>query len=282
MDGGQRTVMAVGVLCSGLFAMTQLSYATALLPETVGEAYDLHTEQPLYSETHCVSDDYTMREVIYRNGDEALIAYKELNYETGQTTPAFVQHNINTSDSVAVAMQQGKIVMTFTNSDSAADRVVTKKPGADMPLVVDAGFDAFVKDNWDSLLAGETKRFQFPFASREMLVELEIATTGCTYDSQTDQCFVLELDNWFLKMLAAPIELGYDRDLRRLTRFRGVSNIRAADGGGLEVDIHYRYSEMANMDCAREEESAILRAITALDSHVGVERPSFILASQEN
>jgi hypothetical protein len=270
------------LLAAGVMMMVQQSHAAALKAETVGQAYDIATAQPLYSETHCVSDDAAVREVIYRDRDEALIAFKELSYETGPTTPAFVQHNINTQDSVAVEMRQGEIIMTFAESDLRSPRVVAKTPGAGVPLVVDAGFDAFVKDNWESLLAGERKRFQFPFAARETVVELQIASASCTYESETDQCFTLELGNWFFKMLAAPIELGYDSELRRLSRFRGVSNITDADGGGMVVDIRYRYSDVASVDCAPDELSAILAAMTVEDVPAGVGRSLFALAPQEN
>lgn len=253
-----------------LLAMVQRAQAAALVVETVGEAHDLDTGLPLYSETHCVSEDAAVREVSFRDGDDALIAFKTLHYGTGPTTPAFVQQNINTQDSVAIAIEQGEIVMTFAAAAAASgavesgqagsDRVVARQPDADLPLVVDAGFDGFVKTHWESLLAGESQRFQFPLAARETLLELQISSANCGYESQTDQCFTLEPGNWLLKMLAEPIELGYDRQLRRLTRFRGVSNISAADGGRLEVDIRYRYSDLAAVDCARDGLSAILDA----------------------
>jgi len=232
--------------------LAQSAHATGLAAETIGYAYDINSEQLLYSESHCVSADAMVREVIYRDSSDGLIALKELSYDTGPTTPGFVQRNINTSDSVAVELRQGEVVMSFVGSGAAAARVVTKKPDAGVPLVVDAGFDAFVKANWESLLAGESKHFQFPFAARETLVELQIASATCSYEREADQCFTLELNNWLFRMLADPIELGYDSDLRRLTRFRGTSNITDAEGDGMVVDIHYQYTDVASIDCANE------------------------------
>jgi hypothetical protein len=226
--------------------------ASQLKVETIGYAYDLDSEQLLYSETHCVSDDALMREVAYRDSQNALIAFKALNYNAGPTLPEFMQNNINTSDSVKVELRQGDVVMTFADALTEAVRQETKKPDSQVPLVVDAGFDAFVKANWDDLLAGSSKAFQFPFAAREMLVDLKIAGAPCSYESESDQCFTLELDNWLLKVLADPIELGYDRAERRLTRFRGASNITDAEGEGMLVDIRYRYTDIGSVDCATE------------------------------
>ena len=125
-------------------------------------------------------------------------------------------------------------------------------PSADSPLVIDAGFDAFVTANWDSLVAGRDKRFQFPVAARETLVDLRIESAQCSYDTQTDQCFRLEVDNWLLSMLVDSIELGYDTGLRRLTRFRGVSNISDGSGAGQVVDIHYKYRDLADLQCSEK------------------------------
>ena len=45
-------------------------------------------------------------------------------------------------------------------------------------------------------------------------------------------------------MVVKPIELGYDPELRRLTRFRGLSNIGDENGNGLVVDIKYDYQDI--------------------------------------
>ena len=81
-----------------------------------------------------------------------------------------------------------------------------------------------------ALLAGQGMRFQFPFAARESLFALRISSSHCSYDSGADQCFRLELDNWILRALLDPIELGYDASLKRLARYRGLSNIGDANG----------------------------------------------------
>ena len=128
-------------------------------------------------------------------------------------------------------------------------KVVAVTPSADLPVVIDAGFDAFVTGNWDGLVAGDGKRFQFPVFARETLVELSIESAPCSYDTDTDQCFRLEPDNWLISMLTEPIELGYDSSLQRLARFRGVSNISDGSGSGLLVDIRYRYDDLAAQRC---------------------------------
>jgi hypothetical protein len=236
------------VLLWGLLALMHKAHADTLVAQTIGEAYDQGSNRLLYSEVHCVSADALTREVIYRNPQAQLIAVKALDYQPGPWIPSFEQHNLRSNDTVAVQLEQGKVVVTITE-DGGEPEVAALQPGGEYPVVVDAGFDTFVTDNWDSLVAGEVRRFQFPVAAREALVELSIESARCSYDTETDHCFRLELDNWLLRMVAEHIELGYDASTQRLARFRGVSNIGDGLGSGMAVDIHYRYHDLASLQC---------------------------------
>ena len=236
------------------FAMMHNGYANDIVAQTIGEAFDLKSDELLYSETHCLSRDALAREVIYRNVDGQLIAHKSLSYETGPTTPSFVQRNFYSQESIEVELKQDELTMTIRDVNSSEPgKVVSTRPSPRLPVVIDAGFDAFVTTNWDSLVAGENKSFQFPFAARESLVKLRIKPMSCSYDSETDQCFSLEMNNWFLRMLVDPIELGYDAKLKRLSRYRGLSNIGDGKGNGLVVDIHYNYQDLPAKACAVDD-----------------------------
>ena len=252
MNTGTR-IKCCSMVAIALFSgvMMPFAYANDIVAQTIGEAFDLKSDEPLYSETHCLSDDALAREVIYRDVEGQLIAHKTLSYSTGPTTPSFVQRNFYSQESIEVELKQDEVTMTVKDENSSGPgKVISTRPSANLPVVIDAGFDAFVTGNWDGLLAGENKSFQFPFAARESLVKLRIKPTSCTYDTESDQCFRLEMNNWFLRMLVAPIELGYDAKLKRLTRYRGLSNIGDGKGEGLVVDIRYNYQDVPAEACS--------------------------------
>ncbi|MEZ5573027.1 MAG: hypothetical protein R3E64_13525 [Halioglobus sp.] len=219
--------------------------------EIIGEAFDLNSERLLYRELHCASGDALIQEVVYQNPAQQLIARKTLNFSTGTITPSYVQRNYYAQESIAVELHQDAITTTVTREAGGESVNVVDTPAmTDIPLVIDAGFDAFVRNNWDDLLSGQDKSFYFPFAGRDSLVQLRIVAAPCDYDSTTDQCFRLELDNWLLRMVVAPIELGYDARQQRLMRYRGLSNIGDGDGDGLVVDIRYRYDDLPPAACS--------------------------------
>ena len=234
-----------GIIIMGMLAM-QIQHASAnsMNVLVIGEASDLESSNPLYTETHCVSEDKLSREVIYADVEKKPIARKTLNYTGGTLTPSFMQKNFYSDEIIAVDLSQNQLTMTVKEAgESAKQQSVVTISENSMPLVIDAGFDEFVIQNWSSLVAGESKKFQFPFAARESLVELQIDAAPCSYDDTADQCFLLEIDNWLFSMLVPSIELGYDAELKRITRFRGLSNIGDGEGDGQSVDIRYRYED---------------------------------------
>ena len=95
---------------------------------------------------------------------------------------------------------------------------------------------------------------------------MRIKPAACNYQTETDQCFKLELSNWFVRMLVNPIELGYDPELRRLTRYRGSSNIGDGKGNGLVVDIRYDYQDVPAQACSvNDQVPAVSAAPTGSD-----------------
>ena len=264
MSGLFDKLLVAACLALLLFAPGLSLAAGEKIGETVGNAYDLKSGQLLYRETHCVSADKLARDVIYEDANGTLIARKTLDYGSGATTPSFVQHNLYPNELIEIALQQGVVSMTVVDAKSGETRKsVAEKPSKKLPVVIDAGFDVFVRDNWDGLVAGESYEFQFPFADRLSLIELRIRRFGCSYSTQTNQCFRLELASWLLRLVVKPIELGYDPELMRLKRFRGLSNIGDENGNGLVVDIQYDYQNIPGEACQIIEQTLIDKSVLA-------------------
>jgi len=244
-----------------LTALMMVSLASPLAAssktgEAIGLAYDLNSGELRYRETHCVSADGDQRQVLYQDRADRLIARKMVDYTTGVTTPSFVQDNLYSGESIEVGLEQGAVSMKIIEAgNSSANRTTRLQPDEVLPVVIDAGFDGFVRAHWDALLAGASREFQFPFADRQSLVELRIQPLSCSYQTQTDQCFRLDLANWLLRVLVKPIELGYDAKSRRLTRYRGLSNIGDEQGNGLVVDIRYSYESIPPQACQAIEQT---------------------------
>ena len=252
MMTGYKSLCCLPSLAAALLlGLSPPSIAVAASGQAIGEAYDLENDELLYREVYCAGADPDQVEVIYSDSEGQLLARKKLDYSSGAATPSFVQHNIYSSEVIEVGLDAGKVTMSIIDAESAEPKKVSSsQANGKLPLVIDAGFDEFVRAHWDSLTDGDKKSFLFPFAERSRMVELRIKPTSCSYGTETDQCFRLEMSNWFIRMLVAPIELGYDPEMRRLTRYRGLSNIGDGKGGGSIVDIRYDYPDVPSLACA--------------------------------
>lgn len=217
---------------------------------SVGEAFDLKSGELLYREQHCRSIDDLDREVIYRQGDGLLLAYKTIDYRSGKATPSFLQHNLQQKTQVSVQLEGKNITLSALQKDVAeAAKIYTTEVLEDLPLVIDAGFDSYIRDNWESLISGKLQRFRFPVPARASLVTLRIKPETCSFDASDEKCFSLEMSNWLLRMLVAPIELAYHDKQHYLSRYRGLANIENAAGEGMVVDIHYSYPPQPGKIC---------------------------------
>ena len=228
------------------------SRAIALDLSTVGKAYDPGTNEILYTEYHCVTDD--QRIVEYRDIEDKLIAHKIVNYSTGLLTPSFVQHNLNQGDMMKVEVIEDRVEMQRRVIEEGVDvNPQSKLLKLNLPLVIDAGFDNFIREYWNSLVQGEVITFQFPAAARVDLFDFKVNRMNCSSGDATQQCFNLRLDSWLLRMLVDPIELGYDKESRRLKRFQGLANIEDKNGNGYTVDIRYQYSDLPAKQCSASQ-----------------------------
>ena len=226
--------------------------AIAMAVSVIGTAHDLQTDAVLYSENHCVVD--SLRYVEYLDSDNQLIAHKLVDYESGLLTPSVVQHNVSLNDVIKVKPVDGSVEMQRRSLSQGLNTKPAKKAlNNTLALVVDAGFDNFIKEYWDRLVEGEVVTFQFPAAARVDLFDFNVNRMNCSSGDKSQQCFNLRLDSWLLRMLVDPIELGYDKKSRQLKRFRGLANVENKKGNGYKVDIRYRYNDLRGRQCSADK-----------------------------
>ena len=185
-------------------------------PDIIGEARDPDSGELLYYEHYYCTDDQLKCSVFYLRPDDRLIASKRIDYQLSKKAPA----------------------LSFR--DFRLDRRVTIDR-ADTDAVVDAGFDNFVRLQWQDLAEGEEVRFPFRMVGRDQPIDMRANKAGqCTDDKL---CLNIRLDSWLLGSFIDPIQLTYDRGSQRLLRFKGISNLKTDQGRSQKVEIEYRYRD---------------------------------------
>ncbi len=187
--------------------------------QILGNAYDQGGGEFLYSEHHYCTQDASQCTVEYRDIFGDLIAQKKLDFSASPFRPALLMKDYRRAIKLEVGFSDRK------------------------DLVVDAGFDNFLRSRWNALDKGESVRFPFLVVGYDdpLRVRAKLDDTGSC--AAEELCLEISLDSWFLGLLVDPIELAYSREARKLLRYQGPSNIQGENGESLKVIIHYQYNE---------------------------------------
>jgi hypothetical protein len=220
-------------LAAGAAAAQSLQYE--------GTAYAIDGESVLYRESHFLTapsaDAPAERVVLYRCPDGAPFARKRVVYGADEVAPSFemVDARLGYREGVRPA---GATREVFVQRAAGAAEKRSPLPDA-AGLVADAGFDAFVRANWDALQRGDTVRFPFLVPSRLDYFNFKVRKHGeVDVDGRPASVIRLALGSWWAFLLPH-IDVVYANDDRTLLRFVGLTNVRDADGDNVKARIEF-------------------------------------------
>ena len=108
------------------------------------------------------------------------------------------------------------------------------------PLVAGQGLDRYVRDQLPALAGGAELQVAFAIPSRRDAYDFRLRAVRA--DASKVRVRV-EIDSWVLRIFASSLDVEYDRETRRLLRYRGPSNLVDEDGEHPEVEITYAYPD---------------------------------------
>jgi hypothetical protein len=199
-----------------------------------GLAYASSGGTLLYRESHWIKDD-GRRLVLYRCPGGSAFARKQVS--NGSQAPDFELLDARDGYREGVRTRSGRREV-FTQASATAP-VKLKQIPANVAPVIDAGFDSYVRQQWEALGKPGGRSIAFLVPSRLQVLNLQMKPMGRAGNKQR---FKLALDAWY-GGLAPSILLTYAADDRRLLEFSGVGNIRDASGKYPEVRIQFPDAE---------------------------------------
>jgi hypothetical protein len=204
-----------------------------------GAAVDLRTGTSLYVEEHqeIVADGRRTRLTsLYRDAGGAIIAERTVDYAADRFVPSF-RFEDKRSGYVEGAESVSGRVRLYTRA-STGDEMREKLLAIPSPAVVDAGFNEFIQAHWGEIVSGQTMKMNFGVPSRLDYFRFRIIKVDeSTTSGQSSVVVRCELDNMFLRWLADPITLTYDRETRRMISYEGISNVSDEQGNNHAVRI---------------------------------------------
>jgi hypothetical protein len=206
----------------------------------VGVALDRDDGRVLYEEHHYLrgpEDAPRQRLVLYRCAGGAPFARKQVEYGAARAAPAFILEDARFGYREG-ATREGATLVAFHRAD-AEQRERRAAVAAGEALVVDAGFDEFVRAQWPRLRRGETVALDFLLPSRLQTLRFKLRRVGTdTIAGAPASVYRLALGG-LLGWFAPDIEVTYRDADRRLLRFEGPTNIRADRDDNLVARIEF-------------------------------------------
>lgn len=229
-------------LCAVLLATASAASATESRVSYSASAFALEGERLLYVEKHIETwqeGRLAEREVRYEDPAGELIAQKLVRYEESPQVPSFEMTDFRTGLREGAEVDAGKVVLFSGPSEERVRRRSVERPRV---AVVDAGFDAFMRDNFDAVVTGEMVEFDFAVPALRRFFRFELVPQGgVSYRGENAFLVKMRPASALLRILVDPIDLTYSSD-GRLLEFRGLANVCDEKGDRYEARIVFDYS----------------------------------------
>lgn len=231
-----RSCLFTGIL--SLLNLTIMGLTIISLPSfgfyevtLVGNAFDLETNTLVYRETHntqCSEQGEPIWGTVrYADTEGNVFAEKSLGFNHSAYSPSFVLKDFRDQYQQQVEVQQNSIAVALQQNDQVLSPETTLA-FPEIPFVVDAGFNHFIRTQWDVLMAGQPVEFDFLSVTRQAFYTFEISKTPTAKTSENTHHLSLTMQpsQWWLALLVDPILLEYDKASKSLRLYQGLTNIR--------------------------------------------------------
>ena len=235
-----RLVSAFSTL---LLASASLVSATESRVSYSASAFALDGDDLLYVERHVETlreGRLAEREVRYEDPRGELIAAKLVRYGESPLAPSFAMTDFRIGLREGAEVESGEVVL-FSGPLEERDRGRSvKRPQV---AVIDAGFDAYMRENFGEIAKGRNLEFDFAVPAVGRFFKFRLVPQGrVEYQGEEALSVKMKPANRLLRLLVDPIDLVYGLD-GRLLEFRGLSNVCDEEGDRYKARIVFDYSE---------------------------------------
>jgi hypothetical protein len=225
-----------------VLAASSLVSATESRLSYSATAFALDGDEILYVERHVETvreGRLAEREVRYEDPRGQLIAEKLVRYGEAPLAPSFAMTDFRIGLRESAEVDSGQVVL-FSGPVEESDRGRSVKRPQD--AVIDAGFDAFVRENFSEIAEGRKLEFDFAVPAVGRFFKFRLVPQG-RVDYRDEEALAVKMKpaNGLLRLVVDPIDLVYGLD-GRLLEFRGLSNVCDEEGDRYKARIVFDYS----------------------------------------
>jgi hypothetical protein len=208
-----------------------------------GVAKSAKSDQFLYRENHVLhyrDGKIAERVVLYTCSDGSPFARKTVTY-VDRLSPDFLLEDASNGMREGIRSDGGERQVFFRNDGVAPEKskIVPHVDG----LVADTGFDVFVRNNWQSLVSGQSLTMKFLVPSHLDDMGFKVKHVGSSdIDGTPVEVFRLELSG-VLGWVLPSIDVYYSSKDHVLVRYVGPSDLRDASHDNFQATIAFPLDE---------------------------------------
>ncbi|MEO6103071.1 MAG: hypothetical protein ABIP44_05465 [Pseudoxanthomonas sp.] len=194
-----------------------------------GMAYEKDSGKLLYRESHWLHDG--QRLVLYRCTNGKPFARKQVMGTSAAPDFELVDGRDGYREGVRTRAGKREVYSRASASSAENSRPIKDRDNQ----VIDAGFDTYVRQQWDELARSHRQRIAFLVPSRLQDMDFKISPMAGNANSRR---YGLALDAWYGGVVPS-MTVTYSNADRSLLRFEGIGNIRTISGKYPTVRIEF-------------------------------------------
>lgn len=218
-----------------------LSYACfAKTTQYWADAYDLSTGRLIYKEKHV--ERYSGKrpsvfDVSYYTVQGKLFATKTVRFNHTAYDPD-IYLNSQSLSYTEYTRHIGSNTYRVGYQDKNSNQLITRKLSVPYVQVIDNGFDLYIKDNLDKLIRGN--KLYFNYIAPAKLDYYRFRLNPVFISSQIIRIHI-EPNAMLARWFSQPVIVEYDIQKRRMTSYKGVTNIPSGNGNNHKAHLAIRY-----------------------------------------
>lgn len=215
-----------------------------------GRASAADTGAFLYGEVHLLhfrGEQLVERAVSYTCQDGSVFARKQVDY-VNPLAPDFALEDVSNGMREGVRSGQGARSVFFRRSNHDVEKSALLELQPD--LVIDAGFDDFIRSRWQMLTSGHPQTFTFVVPSRVTTLTFAVRyLRSAVSEAVPSELFELKVAG-VIGWVAPSIQVYYSSAEHVLITYDGVTDLRDAHGDNYKAHIVFPSGERKAADGA--------------------------------
>lgn len=180
----------------------------------------------------------------YRNPENNVIARRNLDFRKSLYCPDVIMEDFRNGKRSMVTINQDKIRLYFKKDSISEEKIKDiNLPGN---FITDDGLHFFIMIHWNYLLENKKVYFYFPVPRLSNIYKFQLSLDNIKEKGKV----IIRMDplDFILKKLMKPVYFEYDKGMKRLVRYSGISILPDDPEKISNVVVYYNYPDLIKIN----------------------------------